>query len=207
MIIINTNCGNETICKFYYYLRKIIKYSFNVILAILVMFTLVTTFKAKDPLNRGYITQDFLGFQMFGIESDSMHPTFNVGDTVLMRITNDDTEIDEDDIVAYKIDEETIIVHRVKEKINEEEYITQGDNNNTDDGVIYRKEIFAKHVLTVPKLQTYLTIINPVKNILGFITFLLLVLASFFFLDSLIGLADEYFNYDRYNEKEDDDEE
>ena len=70
------------------------------------MFTLVTTYQSKNPLDRYYETQDFLGFQMLGIKSDSMHPTFNIGDTVLMRITNDDTEIDEDDIVAYKIDEE-----------------------------------------------------------------------------------------------------
>ena len=207
MIDINTNCGNETICKIYYFFRKFIKYSFNVILAILVAFTLVTSYKAINPLDRYYETQDFLGFQMFGIKSDSMYPTIKTGDAVLMKITKDDTDIEEDDIVAYKMDKDTIIVHRVKEKINEEEYITKGDNNNTEDGVIYREEIFAKHVLTVPKLQVYLNLINPKENILGFITFVVLAISLFFFFDSITEISDDYFNYNKGKKKKDDKEE
>lgn len=131
-----------------------------------------------------------------------MYPKIEVGDVVLMRITDENTDIDEGDIVAYKLNN-AIVVHRVKEKISNKEYITQGDNNNIDDGVIYREEIIAKNFLAIPKLGLLMNIINPVKNILGFITFILFVGATFFFCESLVKIIDPYFNY--HSKKEDED--
>ena len=63
--------------------------------------------------------------------SGSMRPTFEVG-TIIYYKHVDETQIAAGDIITYKMGDE-LVTHRVK-RIQNGNYITQGDANNKDDG-------------------------------------------------------------------------
>lgn len=90
----------------------------RVISVIIICFLVVTSYKTIDPFDRGYRTQDFFGYQLLTIGSNSMYPTINVGDSVLVKVIKDDTDIIEGDVIAYQLGEH-VIVHRVKEVVGD----------------------------------------------------------------------------------------
>lgn len=77
---------------------------------------------------------------MIGIRSESMEPTINKGDSVIIEKLNKDINIKKGDIISYK-DKNNIIVHRVID-IKNNKYFTKGDNNNVNDNKeLKRKDI------------------------------------------------------------------
>lgn len=194
-------CDNFLVCKIYGILRTFFKVLFSVILAILVAFVGVTSYKTIDPFDKGYETQDFLGYQLLNIASNSMYPLINVGDGVMIKIANEDTEINQGDIIAYKLGEH-IIVHRVKEVVNGNSYITKGDNNDVDDGnPIPREDVMGIYKFQINGIDGLL---QYVKSPLGILLFLILVISVVFFFDYAFRIPDTYF---RYSEDLDDEEE
>ena len=185
-------CENDLICKVYGVVRTFFKVLFTIVLTLLVGFVGVTSYKTIDPFDKGYETQDFMGYQMLNIASNSMYPLINVSDGVMIKIVNDDTEINQGDIIAYRLGEH-IIVHRVKEVVNGNSYITQGDNNDVDDGnPIPRADVmgvYKFHIKGVDGLLQY------VKSPLGIVLFLILVVSVVFFFDYAFRIPDTYFRY------------
>lgn len=185
-------CENDLICKVYGVVRTFFKVLFTIVLALLVAFVGVTSYKTIDPFDKGYETQDFMGYQMLNIASNSMYPLINVGDGVMIKIVNDDTEINQGDIIAYRLGEH-IIVHRVKEVVNGNSYITQGDNNDVDDGnPIPRADVmgvYKFHIKGVDGLLQY------IKSPLGIVLFLILAVSVVFFFDYAFRIPDTYFRY------------
>lgn len=196
-------CDNFLVCKIYGILRTFFKVLFSVILAILVAFVGVTSYKTIDPFDKGYETQDFLGYQLLNIASNSMYPLINVGDGVMIKIANEDTEINQGDIIAYKLGEH-IIVHRVKEVVNGNSYITKGDNNDVDDGnPIPREDVMGIYKFQINGIDGLL---QYVKSPLGILLFLILVVSVVFFFDYAFRIPDTYFRYIEDEEGDDEDE-
>lgn len=196
-------CDNFLVCKIYGILRTFFKVLFSVILAILVAFVGVTSYKTIDPFDKGYETQDFLGYQLLNIASNSMYPLINVGDGVMIKIANEDTEINQGDIIAYKLGEH-IIVHRVKEVVNGNSYITKGDNNDVDDGnPIPRTDVMGIYKFQINGIDGLL---QYVKSPLGILLFLILVVSVVFFFDYAFRIPDTYFRYIEDEEGDDEDE-
>lgn len=196
-------CDNFLVCKIYGILRTFFKVLFSVILAILVAFVGVTSYKTIDPFDKGYETQDFLGYQLLNIASNSMYPLINVGDGVMIKIANEDTEINQGDIIAYKLGEH-IIVHRVKEVVNGNSYITKGDNNDVDDGnPIPREDVMGIYKFQINGIDGLL---QYVKSPLGILLFLILVISVVFFFDYAFRIPDTYFRYIEDEEGDDEDE-
>lgn len=173
-------------------------------LALLIAFVGVTSYKTIDPFNKGYETQDFLGYQMLNIASNSMYPLINVGDGVMIKIVEDGTEIVEGDIIAYRLGKH-IIVHRVKEVVGYDSYVTKGDNNTVDDGDPIPREdvmgVYKFHIKGIDGLLQY------VRSPLGLLLFLILVASVVFFFDYAFRIPDTYFRYSEELEEEDGDEE
>ena len=196
-------CDNFLVCKIYGILRTFFKVLFSVVLAILVAFVGVTSYKTIDPFDKGYETQDFLGYQLLNIASNSMYPLINVGDGVMIKIANENTEINQGDIIAYKLGEH-IIVHRVKEVVNGNSYITKGDNNDVDDGNPIPKEdvmgIYKFQINGIDGLLQY------IKSPLGILLSLILVVSVVLFFDYAFRIPDTYFRYIEDEEGDDEDE-
>ena len=88
---------------------------------------------------------------MFSTATGSMAPTIEIGDIVFVKIGNDDVK--EQDIVTYKKDGK-FITHRII-KIDGENIITKGDNNNTADKEITKDVIVGKVVSIINNVEVW----------------------------------------------------
>ena len=63
------------------------------------------------------------------VKSNSMYPTFQKGDFILIKRNND---YKKGDIITYDYESNYLVTHRIIEK-NNNFFITKGDNNNSED--------------------------------------------------------------------------
>lgn len=105
----------------------------NVILVISIVFFLISLFlKMNCPSNKPI--QPF-GITILNVMSDSMKPTFEKGDKIVVKKQKD---YEVGDIITYIDNDKNLITHRIIEKY-EDGLITKGDNNNTEDKEKVRK--------------------------------------------------------------------
>lgn len=94
-----------------------------------------------------------LPIKSFLIQSGSMEPTIMTGDVILVQ--SSDT-YKQRDVITFYDHGKRVVTHRILE-VNQgpqgEEYITQGDNNQTPDiAPVPKSDVIGKHALTIPKL-------------------------------------------------------
>ena len=80
------------------------------------------------------VAPNVFGYKPFIVLSGSMEPTIMTGDIAIIKSCEID-ELKVGDIVAFKSGT-SVITHRIveiKEKDGQKEFITKGDNNNTED--------------------------------------------------------------------------
>lgn len=70
------------------------------------------------------------------VSSGSMQPELAIGDVIIIKEVND---YKENDIITYNVNNEYLVTHRIIE-INEDNFITKGDNNTSKDKEIVLKE-------------------------------------------------------------------
>ena len=105
----------------------------NDILVISIVFFLISLFlKMNCPSNKPI--QPF-GITILNVMSDSMKPTFEKGDKIVVKKQKD---YEVGDIITYIDNDKNLITHRIIEKY-EDGFITKGDNNNTEDKEKVRK--------------------------------------------------------------------
>lgn len=105
----------------------------NVILVMSVVFFLISLFlKMNCPSNKPI--QPF-GITILNVMSNSMKPTFEKGDKIVVKKQKD---YEVGDIITYIDNDKNLITHRIIEKY-EDGFITKGDNNNTEDKEKVRK--------------------------------------------------------------------
>lgn len=123
----------------------------NLIIAILGIIAVIAiiAFVQLNVLNKEYT--DIFGYSVFSTATGSMAPTIEIGDIVLVKIGNDDVK--EQDIITYKKDEK-FITHRII-KIDGENIITKGDNNNTADKEITKDVIVGKVVSIINNVEVW----------------------------------------------------
>lgn len=84
------------------------------------------------------------GYGTLEVISGSMEPTIKVGDLIIVNTKYD--ELKENDIITFYDEKGSFVTHRIIE-IKDGEYITKGDNNNSEDqGTINKDDIVAKYV-------------------------------------------------------------
>ena len=81
----------------------------------------------------------FFGLRIYKVGSGSMRPYLNVNDTIIVK-TSDNYKIN--DVVTYENGED-YVTHRIV-SINNNEIITKGDANNTQDDPITKDKIVGK---------------------------------------------------------------
>ena len=121
--------------------KKVIQEIIFILIVLLsILFTSITFFK-KD-------TQTF-GVTILKVSSNSMMPTFEKGDYILIKKQK---EYNVGDIITYEVEEQGnkyLVTHRIIEEY-ENGYITKGDANNTnDEGTKYENVIRGKLFLII----------------------------------------------------------
>lgn len=149
--------------------KRIIQKILGVVLIILV-YNIMLTFISSNIFNDGLT---IFGYKACIITSNSMEPTINNGDVVIIKKINNE-ELFSGDIITFKQKEECI-THRIL-KIEENKYTTKGDNNNTEDmEIVEFSNIEGKYVISVPKLGKIIQILNNKLIVLIIILILLIV--------------------------------
>jgi len=108
--------------------------------------------------------------------SGSMLPTYKVG-TIIYYKHVDQGEIQANDVITFQMSD-TLVTHRVK-RIENGQYITQGDNNNIEDGKPVPYEAIQGKVggLAIPILGFGIQFIN--NNMWVFVILVAILIAEF----------------------------
>lgn len=120
-------------------------------------------------------TPQFYIYKAYIISTESMQPTLNKGDVIIIKKAKKE-DLKENDIITYK-DKGEIITHRIVEiKPNGNRYITKGDNNIAkDEQSLSFEDIEGKLVLKIPHLGNMVAgLKNGIVIILTILIFLII---------------------------------
>ena len=156
------------------FLYKIIGYILNILLIIITLLILVGIYYI---IQIKILKNDFAnlcGYTFFEVATGSMENTINIGDVVIVNLTKD---VNENDIIVYK-DDNNFITNRLIKK-QADKLITRGDANNSEDKPINEDQILGKVIYIVPKMGIFRKIFIS-KEILGLVIAILILLGILF---------------------------
>lgn len=116
------------------------------ILMIIVTFFLVLLliFNAYNFISVKILKKDVAsvgGYTLLEVVTGSMEPTIHIGDLIVIQL---DTSYEVNDIVTFYDVDGSFVTHRIK-AIENNQMITKGDNNNTEDEPISLDKIVGKY--------------------------------------------------------------
>ena len=149
--------------------RKIAEIILNIIIIIIAILIVFAISYLVQTRIMGKKYANIFGFTAFQVASGSMSGTINIGDAVIVKITD---QIKENDIIVYMQDN-NFITHRVI-KIAEDSITTKGDANTTQDLPITKDKIVGKVIFIIPNLETWKKIITTPYILICIIITLLL---------------------------------
>ena len=98
------------------------------------------------------------GFQVYGVLSGSMEPTYAVGSLVYVKPVNPD-DLKLRDVITFSVSPKTVVTHRIVEIVPDERnasmmrYRTKGDaNENADTALVGPADIIGRVAFSVPHL-------------------------------------------------------
>ena len=112
-----------------------------VFISVLVIIAITYVFQTKI-LHKKYA--DIAGFTAFRVITGSMADTINIGDIVVIKITD---KVKPNDIIVYQ-DNDYFVTHRLVQESGES-LITRGDANNSEDVPISRDQVLGKVVMKI----------------------------------------------------------
>ena len=122
----------------------------------------------------------FFGWKPFIVLSGSMETQIMTGDVVVVKEI-DANELKENDIIAFKEDDNIVITHRIieikKDENGDTKYKTKGDNNNEeDDGVVNPEQIEGIYKFRIAKLGNFAIFIQTPIGMIVFLSIPLILL-------------------------------
>ena len=159
-------------------LSRILGYILNIliILVTIIIILAIYYFVQIKIVNKPYA--NIFGYTFFEVATGSMDPTIDVGDVIIVKITN---EVNENDIIVCNKDN-AFITHRLI-KIEEDNFITKGDANNTADPMVVRDFQVEGKVMnfSIPELGKYLYYFYTDQ-------ILIIIVFAFLILDFLVNI-------------------
>lgn len=130
-------------------IKKIFKTFLIACLGVLLIINLIMLYKQKIKKEE---IPSIGNISIFNIVSESMEPTINVNDLIIIKRCKE-SDIQKGDIITYKKQDGTIVSHKIV-KINKEEghniYTTKGDNNqNEDEEKISYDQVYGKYLFKI----------------------------------------------------------
>jgi len=160
--------------------KKIFKYIILNILIILFVINLILSFEENTHI---------LGIYMFNIVSESMEPTLEKNDVVIVQKCAV-SQLKEGDIITFQQDNR-IISHRILKVIKENgtiKFKTKGDNNEIPDpDEVETAQVFGKVLFRIKGIGH---IVSYIQNIRGFINIIFFAVIVFIF----VSLRDQQKN-------------
>lgn len=123
--------------------KKIIVGILSILLALVLIYN-IYNFICIKILKKPFATVN--GYTMLEVVSGSMEPIIHKGDLII--INTKDNNYQEKDIVTFYDNEGSLVTHRII-KLDDDEMVTKGDNNDTEDGSRSIKEIVGKYAFKI----------------------------------------------------------
>lgn len=137
------------------------------------------------------------GFQVYGVLSGSMEPSYPVGSLVYVKQV-DPAELKIRDVITYSINRNTIVTHRIVEIVPDENnptmmrYRTKGDaNENADTGLVSAGSIIGKVAFCIPHLGNVASYIQNPPGLYVAIGFGILLIVVVIMTDSATSTGKE----------------
>lgn len=99
-----------------------------------------------------------IGLQVFTVLSGSMEPNYHTGSLIYVKQV-DSFELEEEDVITFMLDEDTVATHRIVAVVPDEEdpsvvrFQTKGDANDAVDGsLVHYRNVIGSPVFTIPYL-------------------------------------------------------
>ena len=154
-------------------MKKKKKIDFVMIILIIILLILLFFLAELKIFGKRYI--NFCGYTVFQVVTGSMEPAIRINDIVIVKLTDD---VNQNDIITYKL-ENNFITHRVVKK-TDEEIITKGDANNTEDNPITQDMIVGKVVYIISNVAVWIKVFKEPKVIVALLISIILIKLMFF---------------------------
>ena len=125
-------------------LFKIFKIIIYTVLILVIIFNLISMLSMKFSNSEYPI---IFGYTYFNVVSGSMEPTIDIGDDIVVKLTKD---VSENDVITF-VEDGAFVTHRIV-RIDGENIITKGDNNDSEDDPKTIDAVVGKLVLVIPLL-------------------------------------------------------
>lgn len=173
-------------------LSKILHITVDVlVILVLIVSVLIATLSLTSKSSG---VPNIFGIAPLSVQSDSMSGTFETGDLIFCKVTNDPSfEYQKDDIVTFPIEingVEVLNTHRVAEVIKDDNntyYQTQGDNKDTNpvaDEILQTSSTIVAQYTGV-KIGGLGTVLSFLRTQLGFFLCVLLPMIIFFLYEAV----------------------
>lgn len=101
------------------------------------------------------------GYQIKTVLSGSMEPTIKTGSIIIVKTGGDPTTFEENDIIAFKAEENRIVTHRIVEvvqKNGQTMYRMKGDSNKTNDmNLVLSQNVIGDYTnITIPYIGYFI---------------------------------------------------
>lgn len=91
-----------------------------------------------------------LGYEKYVVLTGSMEPTISPGTLVYVKKNYDLNRIQKGDIIAFYLDDDYIVTHRVEE-VHNEYFRTKGDaNDSVDEKYVYQSKVLGPVKFSIP---------------------------------------------------------
>jgi len=154
-------------------MKKKKKIDFVMIILVIVLLILLFFLAELKLFGKRYI--NFFGYTVFQVVTGSMDPVIKIDDIVIVKLTSD---VKEDDIITYKSDD-NFITHRIIKK-NDDEIITKGDANNTEDSPILQDDVVGKVVYIISNVAIWIKVFKEPKVVVSLIISIIIIRLLFF---------------------------
>ena len=115
------------------------------------------------------------GIVPYVVLSGSMEPTIKTGSLCFINRYSNFNDIKEKDIVAFKLENGTLVTHRAIE-ISDSGITTKGDRNKEQDGSLVTKNNYVgKNILWIPKIGYLVMACQSTRGERVLLTFILLL--------------------------------
>lgn len=141
--------------------KKIFRWVFDIILFIILGIALIMAYNHIQINIKGNTYTTMLGYSAFEVSTGSMSGTMEIGDAILVKLIDQDEVVSKDEIVVYS-QGTALVTHRIVE-VNDNQIITKGDANNTNDTPIQRNQIIGKVIKVIPGFRMWKEIILTPK--------------------------------------------
>lgn len=144
--------------------KKIVLIIFSILISIILLYN-IYNFICINVLDKKITTVG--GYGMLEVVSGSMEPTIHVGDIIVINTNDKNYKVG--DIVTFYDREGSFVTHRII-AIVEQQIVTQGDHNNTEDDAIFMDDIVGKYKFKIGGGGIFLaTLKSPLTMIMIFI--------------------------------------